>query len=393
MNSGFRIGKLFGININIDWSWLLIFVLMTWNLAAVFGTAHPDWGLSLRWGMGALATVLLFASVLAHEIAHSLTARAFGIPVRSITLFLFGGVSNIERDPESPISEFLIAVVGPVTSLVLGAVLLILGGTTFGTLNTTLSDPVAIVAQMSPVTTLLLWLGAINIILGLFNLIPGFPLDGGRVLRSIFWAITDNIRSATRLASYVGRLIAWAFILAGIAMIFGVRIPFFGTGFINGLWLVFIGWFLNNASVQSYRRVVIQDVLENVRVERMMYRNPPTVYPNITISRLVDEYIMQQSDQSFPVVDDSGFIGIVTIQDIRAVPRSQWDDRLVHEIMTPVSELETTTPYEEASDAFNKLAGRDVRQLPVLEGGQLVGLLRRQDVMRWLSLQSDFQFA
>src|SRR5690606_12300824 len=256
MNSGFRIGKLFGININIDWSWLLIFALMTWNLAAVFGTAHPDWGLSLRWGMGALATVLLFASVLAHEIAHSLTARAFGIPVRSITLFLFGGVSNIERDPESPMSEFLIAVVGPVTSLVLGAVLLILGGTTFGTLNTTLSDPVAIVAQMSPVTTLLLWLGAINIILGLFNLIPGFPLDGGRVLRSIFWAITDNTRSATRLASYVGRLIAWAFILAGIAMIFGVRIPFFGTGFINGLWLVFIGWFLNNASVQSYRRVV-----------------------------------------------------------------------------------------------------------------------------------------
>lgn len=393
MNSGFRIGRLFGININIDWSWLLIFVLLTWNLANVFGAAHPSWSTPLQWGMGALATILLFASVLAHEIAHSLTARAYGIPVRSITLFLFGGVSNIERDPESPISEFLIAVVGPVTSLVLGAILLVLGGTTFGTLNATLADPVDLVGQMNPVTTLLLWLGAINIILGLFNLIPGFPLDGGRVLRSILWGITDNIRTATRWASYVGRAIAWLFIFAGIAMIFGVRIPFFGTGFINGLWLVFIGWFLNNASVQSYRRVVIQDVLEDVRVERMMLRNPPTAHPNITISRLVDDYIMQADDQSFPVVDNTGFVGIVTIQDIRAVPRAKWDERLVGEIMTPVSELETTSPGADATEAFNKLAGRDVRQLPVLEGGELVGLLRRQDVMRWLSLQSDFRFA
>lgn len=393
MRTGLSLGKIFGIRVNLDWSWIFIFILVTWNLSVVFSMSHPEWGGALSWGLGILASLLFFASVLAHELAHSITARARGIPVRSITLFLFGGVSSIERDPESPISEFLIAVVGPVTSIVLGALMLVIAGlsASFAVAGTALTNPMDVVAEAGPITTMLMWLGSINIILGVFNLIPGFPLDGGRVLRSILWGATDNLREATRWASYVGRAIAWVFIIAGVAMIFGVQVPFFGTGFIGGLWLIFIGWFLNSAAVQSYRRVIISDILEDVTVERMMYRNPPTVFASITIDLLVDEYVLRADDQAFPVVDQGQFVGIVTLDDIRSVPRAQWDDRQVRDIMTPASELVLTTPGEDAEEAFNKLTTRDVRQLPVMEGNELVGLLRRRDVLRWLQLQADFE--
>jgi len=260
MRTGLSLGRIFGIRVNIDWSWIFIFILVTWNLRVVFGLSHPEWSGALSWGLGVAASLLFFASVLAHELAHSLVARARGIPVRSITLFLFGGVSSIERDPESPTSEFLIAVVGPATSIILGVLLLLLAGIglSFTAARTAITNPMQLVAQLGPVTTMLMWLGSINITLGIFNLIPGFPLDGGRVLRSILWGATNNLREATRWSSYVGRAIAWLFIVAGIAMIFGVSIPIFGTGFIGGLWLVFIGWFLNSAAIQSYQRVVIK---------------------------------------------------------------------------------------------------------------------------------------
>jgi len=393
MRTGLSLGRIFGIRVNIDWSWIFIFILVTWNLRVVFGLSHPEWSGALSWGLGVAASLLFFASVLAHELAHSLVARARGIPVRSITLFLFGGVSSIERDPESPTSEFLIAVVGPATSIILGVLLILLAGIglSFTAARTAITNPMQLVAQLGPVTTMLMWLGSINITLGIFNLIPGFPLDGGRVLRSILWGATNNLREATRWSSYVGRAIAWLFIVAGIAMIFGVSIPIFGTGFIGGLWLVFIGWFLNSAAIQSYQRVVINDILDDVTVERMMYRNPPTVPADTTITHLVDKYVMRADDHAFPVVDQGEFVGMVTLDDIRGVPRMQWDERLVRDIMTPVSDLVLTTPGEPADQAFNKLASRDVRQLPVMEGGQLVGLLRRSDVVRWLQLQSDFR--
>jgi Zn-dependent protease len=251
MNKGFSIGKIFGITINIDWSWILIFLLIVWNLAAVFGQFHPDWALSLSWGAAIVAALLFFASVLAHELAHSLVAKAQGVPVRRITLFLFGGVSNIQREPASPLGEFIMAILGPLTSLILGAVLLWIAGSTNIFLGTASGNSVQVMRQLGVVSTMLLWLGSINILLGVFNMTPGFPLDGGRVLRSILWAITGNLQRATRWAAGVGQLIAWLMIVGGIAMIFGVSLPFFGTGFLNGVWLAFIGWFLNSAAEQS----------------------------------------------------------------------------------------------------------------------------------------------
>jgi CBS domain-containing protein len=237
------------------------------------------------------------------------------------------------------------------------------------------------------VTTLLLWLGPINLLLGLFNLIPGFPLDGGRILRSILWAITDNLQRATRWAAGAGQVVAWLLILAGVSMIFGATLPVFGSGFLNGLWLAFIGWFLNNAAVQSYRQVVIEDILEGVPIAKMMRTDPPTVPADITISTLVHDYIMNRDDHAFPVEADSQLVGLVTLEDVRTIPREQWDTTYVQEMMTPNERLATLPTTAEADEALHQLQQYDVRQVPVVENGRLVGLVRRRDIMKWLQLQ------
>lgn len=387
--SGVRIGQLFGIDIRIDWSWLVIFLLVTWNLASIFGQYHQDWGATLRWGTGIVAALLFFASVLAHELAHSLVARSQGVEVRSITLFLFGGVSNIQRDPESPGAEFLVTIVGPLTSFVVGILFILASGLSSSSLQGSLQNPGQVIGQLSPLTTLLVWLGPINITVGIFNLIPGFPLDGGRVLRSIIWAITGNLRRATFLASMVGRGIAWLMILAGISMAFGARIPLLGTGLISGLWLAFIGWFLDSASQQSYRQIVVQDVLEGVPVSRMMRSDTPVASPDISVDSLVHERVMQSDEHAFPVMDGDQLVGIVCLDDVRSVPRSDWETTRVMDVMTPRSELVSVSVDDDASDALRKMIESDVRQLPVLREQQLAGLLRRRDVMRFLQLQSD----
>ncbi len=388
LRSGFRIGRVFGIDIRVDWSWLFIFALITWNMSTVFGQSHPTWAPVQVWGIAVIAALLFFASVVGHELAHSVVAKARGIPVRNITLFLFGGVSNIQRDPDSPGAEFWMAIVGPLTSLVLGGLLLLLAGVTVGPLST-LTDPTRIMAGMSALTMLLLWLGSINIILGVFNLVPGFPLDGGRVLRSILWAAIGDLRRATRWASGMGQVIAWAMILAGIGMVFGVQIPFFGTGLVSGVWLAFIGWFLNSASAGSYQQVVVHDILRGVPVERIMRANPPTVPTTISVSSLVHDHVMGTDDYGFPALDGDRLAGIVTLEDVRKVARQNWDTVTVREIMTPSDQLVTAAPNEDLADAMDKITQRDVRQLPVLRGTELAGMLRRQDIMKYLQLHAE----
>lgn len=387
MHSGFKIGRVFGIEIDIDWSWLFIFFLIAWDLGTAFGQVHPTWGAALSWGVAIAAALLFFVSVLLHELAHSLVARSQGIPVRGITLFLFGGVSDIQREPSSAWAEFLIAVVGPITSLVIGLALSALVGISVRPFDT-ITGSTGLVSQLDPAATVMLWLGSINILLAVFNAIPGFPLDGGRVLRSILWAITGNLRRATWWASVVGQVIAWLFILSGIAMIFGADIPILGSGFINGLWLAFIGWFLNSAAIQSYQQVVVQDILHGVPVSRLMRPNPPTVPSSLTVGGLVHDYAMRTDDYAFPVVEGDRFAGLVTLADVRKVPRSDWDTRTVREIMTPAEKLAVVTPEDDADAAWNQLMSRDVRQLPVLTAGHLAGLFRRSDITRWLHWQS-----
>lgn len=387
--NGFRIGKIFNINIDIDWSWLLIFGLVSWSLASSFGQTHANWTLLMQWGMAILAALLFFLSVLAHELAHSLVAKAQGVPVRNITLFMFGGVSNIQKEPASPVNELLVAIVGPLTSFILGGLFLLLGTGGIALSNLALSNMNQLLSQLGPANTIFLWLGSINILVGLFNLIPGFPLDGGRVVRSIFWGITNNLKKATRWASWLGQGVAWLLIFAGMSMLFGAQIPFLGSGFINGLWLIFIGWFLQNAAVQSYRRVVIQDILEDVPVKQLMNPNVPTTPADISVENFVDNYLMQSDNRAFIVFDEGKMLGLITLEDVRKLSTESRRTTLVRDVMTPSEEMIVVAPEEDVTDAFDRLQTKDIRQLPVVAGNKIVGLLRRKDIIRWLQFQSQ----
>jgi Zn-dependent protease/CBS domain-containing protein len=388
-NNGIRLAKIFEIKIRIDWSWLLILLLVVWNLSAAFSQMHPDWSLPLTIAIAVSAALLFFLSVLLHELAHSLVAKAQGIPVDSITLFLFGGVANIREEPKSPRNEFVMAILGPVTSLVIGFFLILIASIGLPRQQLLQTQPMEIVQQFTPLRTIAFWLGSINVVLGLFNLIPGFPLDGGRVLRSILWALTQNLRRATRWASYVGQVIAWAMIISGIAMIFGMRLPYLGEGLVNGVWLIFIGWFLNNAASRSYQQLMVRDILADVPVKRMTKRNPPTVPGDITVDVLIDDYIMQTDDHAFPVMDGDRLMGIVCLDDIRRLPGELRSARLVSEIMTPRSEIRTIHPDDDAYEALMTISRNSVRQLVVMDGDEMFGLVRRRDIIRFLQIQSE----
>ncbi|HSQ66202.1 MAG TPA: site-2 protease family protein [Polyangiaceae bacterium] len=386
---GFRIGRVFGIELRVDWSWLLIFVLMTWNLTIVFSHWHPTWTPAVSFVVALAASLLFFLGVVVHELAHSLVAQGFGVRVRSITLFLFGGVSNIKDEPPSAWAEFLIAIVGPLTSIAIGIGFFILGGLMVGPSAfraSSASDPVAIVAGMGPLVTLLVWLGPINVLIGLFNLIPAFPMDGGRVLRAILWGSTRDMQSSTRIVSGVGQAIGWGFIGLGIAMTFGLQVPFFGTGLIGGLWLAFIGWFLQSAAAQARTRAALDELLVGHTVEELMRRQGTVASPDITIDALVHDYLVPSEERAFPVMRDGRLLGLVSISDVRRVPRDEWPSTPVRVAMRGITGLITTTPETPLATAFELLAQEDVEQLPVLRDGMLVGMLRRRDIARWLEI-------
>ncbi len=367
----------------------MIFALVTWSLASTFIQAHPEWSTLTQYGLALIAALLFFLSVLAHELAHSLVANARKHNVRSITMFLFGGVSNIQKEPTTPWNEFIITIVGPLTSFILGGLFLLLG-TQGAILNSvTLARPAVLLSRLGPLSTMFLWLGSVNILLGFFNLIPGFPLDGGRVLRSILWALTNNLVTATRWAAWVGQFVAWILILAGIAMIFGTTIPFLGSGVLSGMWTIFIGWFLQNAASQSYRRVLVQDVLEDVPVKRMMLTEVPSIPADMTVQALINHHIVGSDNRAFIVSAGDEPIGLVTIDDVRNLAPEKRTNTAVQEIMTPSKKLEVVTPEENVSAAFDRLQNKDIRQLLVMQGNKIVGLLRRNDIVRWLELQSQ----
>lgn len=388
MRGGVRIGRVAGIAIRIDWSWILILILITWNLAAsVFPSIHPNWSPLLLWSLAIAAALLFFLSILAHELAHSIVAVKRGMPVKEITLFMFGGVSNIEKEPETPGQEFWVTIVGPLTSLILGLFFLGIGAATLprGTGQSTMR----LIAGLSPLQTLMLWLGPVNIALAVFNLIPGFPLDGGRILRSFIWALTKNYKRATRWAARVGQAVGWIMIFMGIAMVFGFSVPFFGRGAVGGVWLVLIGWFLRNAAEQSYNQVIVTDLLEGVSVGELMNRNTINVPPNISVETMVDQYIMSSDQRAFPVQEEDTLVGLVCLSDIRKVSRQEWAQTRVADIMTPLAQIDVIEPQEDAAEALTRLSRKDVRQLPVVQNGRLLGLVRQQDIVRWLQWQAE----
>jgi Zn-dependent protease/predicted transcriptional regulator len=388
MRSGLSIGRIFGIDLTIDWSWSLIFLLLVWYLGGVV-LAQAGWSLAQTWSLALVAALLFFASVLAHEVAHALVARAQGLPVRNITLFLFGGVATIQREPASPRREVLLALVGPLTSLVLGALLLWWGRVSIGLLGTGAAAP-GFLLTLSPLSVLLLWLGQINLALGLFNLLPGFPLDGGRVLRALLWATTHSLRTATRWASWAGQACGWLLIGAGLVMIVGLGLPFLGTGLLSGVWLAILGWFLRNAALHSYRRVVAHDVLTGVPVARLMHAPLPPIPADMTVSTLVQDRLLGTEEQTVAVsADGEHLAGVVGVDAVRQVPRAAWESTPVGAIMTPLERVTTVTPQDDAGATLDDLTNREVDQVPVVENGRLVGVLARRDIQRWLALHGE----
>jgi Zn-dependent protease len=310
MPNGFHLGRIAGIDVQVDWSLLIIFFLITFSLAAaLFPAWHPDWGPGLSTLMALIAATAFFASVLAHELSHALVGRSRGIEVRRITLFIFGGMAHMENEPRNWRAELWMAIVGPLTSLVLGIVFLWLVGLFVSPAAVQPERPELTLAALGPLPTVLAWLGNINIILGLFNLVAGFPLDGRRVLRALMWGITGDMRRATRWASQGGQFFAWLLMAGGAAMMLGVRLPFFGTGLLPGLWLAFIGWFLNNAALVSYRQLLVREVLQDVPVTRLMQTHFTTVSPDITVEALVHGHLLGTDQRAFPVFEENRFLG------------------------------------------------------------------------------------
>jgi Zn-dependent protease/CBS domain-containing protein len=363
-----RLGSIAGIEIGVNYTWLIVFGLITWSLATTLPTLFPGWTIATYWLVGAISAFLLFGSVLVHELAHSLVAKSRGIRVKSITLFIFGGVSNFAGEPRRASDEFYTSIVGPLTSLALGGLFWVL---------------LQLLRGISPqLTATLLYLAIVNVALALFNLIPAFPLDGGRVFRSIAWGLLHNLHRATRIATSLGVAFSYLFILAGLFMAF--------TGdFLGGIWLVFIGWFLNSAAEASYQQLVVQETFRRIRVADVMNPQPMTVQPRTTVHDLVEQYVLRRSIRSLPVVQDGTLDGIVTLTDVKKVPRERWETTTVAQIMTPMSRTITIAPTASLQDALECLAEHDLNQLPVVQDRELVGLLSRDQILRFFRVREE----
>jgi len=385
---GVRVGRIAGIVITLDWSLLIIFALITLALAGGLLPAwHPDWGPVTVFLTAAAAAVLFLASVLAHELAHALVGRQLGVTVRHITLFVFGGMAHMEGEPRTWRAELGMALAGPLMSLALAAAFLALAGVVAGPMDIDPEDPVKSIAGLGPVATVLLWLGPVNMLLGLFNLVPGFPLDGGRVLRALLWGLTGDLLAATRWAAGAGRLFGWVLIGSGFAMILGAHVPMLGSGPVAGLWIALIGWFLNNAAIMSLRRVVVEQWLGGVPASRVMERDFVTVPPDLSVRALIDEHLIGTSRRVFPVVEQGRLAGLVCLADLGKVAPEAQARTTVAALMTPLAELKVLAPSDKAGEALDRLTEHGVNQLPVVEDGRLLGLVSREDILTWLAVR------
>ena len=368
MKASLRLGRIAGIEIGIHYTWLLAFILIAWSLAqGFFPQVYPGWSLTTYWITGIVAALLLFVSVLLHELAHSLVAQARGLPVRSITLFIFGGVSNLEEEAERPAVEFAMTIVGPLTSLALAGIFL--------GLRQLIETP------DSPLAAMLSYLWQINALLAAFNLLPGFPLDGGRVLRSILWGTTGDLVKATNIAATVGRLFGWGFIAFGVFQLLQ-------GNFLGGLWIAFIGWFLSSAADASRREITLREHLSGVPVREVMDPNTETVSPQTPVEEVVRAIFLQGRRRAVPVCQDDRLVGIVTLTDVKELAQTKWAQTPVAEIMTR-QPLYHVIPDDDLNSAMRMIAQHDINQVLVLSEGRLVGLLNRADIIRHLQLSQD----
>jgi Zn-dependent protease len=354
------LGRIFGIRIGLDYSWFLIFALLTWTLAAnYFPNEFKGWPTAEYWIIGALTALMLFVCVLLHELGHALVARRYKIPVRNITLMIFGGVAQLGAEPVNAAAEFWIALAGPLVSFALAAL--------FGLLQ-------PLVAGAGWLLALARYLAYINGALALFNLIPGFPLDGGQVFRAVVWAFTHNARRATLIAANVGRFIAFISILIGVGLIFNGNLS-------NGLWTVFIGWFLESAAASQVQHQRLQDLLAGHKASEAMRQNYAVIPADTTLQQLVDHHILGSGQRSLVVEQGENVVGLVTPHRIQDVPRTEWPTTTVGQIMMPVGQLKQVRPDAELWDALELMDHNGVNQVPVMDDQHILGMLSRDGII------------
>lgn len=369
MRSQITLGRIFGIKIGLHYSWFLIALLIVFSLSSQFHASNPKWGDGLILTLAVATAILFFVSLLLHELAHSLVASANKLPVKEITFFALGGVSQIEKNPVSAKVEFWMAFVGPLTSAAIGMVCL--------TSARLAGDPLS-----DPWIAMLLWLGYINLTLAAFNLIPGYPLDGGRVLRALIWWKTGDADRSTQSAAQVGQMVAFGFIAFGVYRFFG------GAG-VGGLWLAFIGWFLLQAARESYVQVGLAHALKGVRVADIMTRDCPTVDGWLNVQNFVDGELLRTGKRCFIVVDKGEITGLVTPHEVKQVDRAKWPFTTLHDIMRPLEDLHAVAPDAPLTSALESMGRYDLNQLPVVSKGHLEGVLSRAQILSYLQTHAE----
>ena len=370
MGSAFNLGKVFGIQFRLHYTWFIIFILITTSLSwQLFPGGYPGWPLLFYWVIGVVTSLLFFASVLAHELAHSLVGRAYGIPIKSITLFIFGGIALMTKEATRPGAEFRMAVAGPACSLVIGGLFALVYLFTRSTIV--------------PIAAMAYWLAYINVALAIFNLIPGFPLDGGRVFRSILWRVSGDYRRSTRIVTWVGQGVGYLFILGGILIMFILH------DWLGGLWLAFIGWFLENAASASYRQVQWREGLHRFTAAQVMTSDCPVVPPSATVTQLVQEHAFTPGYRCFLVAEEGRLMGILTLHNIKTVSQPDWGVTQAKEIMTPVDRLKVAYPDQDALSILEQMDESNMNQMPVVSEGRVIGLITRDNLIRFLRFRSQ----
>ncbi|HEY2975757.1 MAG TPA: site-2 protease family protein [Pyrinomonadaceae bacterium] len=375
MEAQIKLGRIFGVKIGLHYSWLIIALLVTLSLVGQFYVINPQWRPSVIWATAIITALLFFTTLLLHELSHAAVARSRDLPVRSITLFALGGVAEIEKEATDAKTEFWIGIVGPITSIVIGAAFLTLAWSLGWSPSTEPRTPPMAVLQ---------WLGYINIALAVFNMIPGFPLDGGRVLRAIVWWITGDPARSTRIAARVGQFIAFGFIIWGILRFFG------GAGF-GGLWLTLIGWFLLEAARASYAQVEISENLRGVKVSEVMANDWPVIDGRMNLQTFVDEHLLKTGQRCFVVEDNGRVSGLVTPHEVKTVERSQWQSLTVSEVMRSLKSLHTVSPQTSVTKALEVMGREDLNQLPVVRDGHLEGIISRSHILRLLQTRAELR--
>lgn len=381
-----RLFSLFGIEIRLDLSVAIIFFLIVVSLGSgVFPMWHPDWGMGLIWGTALVSGLLFFVSLLAHELSHSLVSAHYGIPVPRITLFLFGGMAETSREPDRPKVEFLVAIAGPLMSLLIAVVcswLAMRGVDGSGFMTRMEEGDAEVMSALSPVATSLLWLGTINLVLAVFNMIPGFPMDGGRVFRAVVWGITGDQLKATRWASNMGRYFGWLLMALGIVSVLG------GGGF-GGLWWILIGWFISGLASMSYRQLVMDRALRGYRVDDLMRTRVEEVEAGMPLPAFVEQCLMHSGQQVWPVMEQGMMQGVVSLSAVAGMSEEKRRDKYVRDVMRPLQDGAWLEAGTSVRDAFRQLAQAGDEPLPVLRGGRMVGLIQHGDILKWLSLHDS----